>query len=145
MMMMIMMMMMMMLMMMWGFMSSEIYVRGQPWTSVDCASYHWDTSGAVWWHTLPPGLHCVRQGWMTAICHPFLLLQLYRVQELCESRGGRPGFSVLMSLMVSVDVKQYWIVLRHWSQFVPSMPADIRGHEALLHLLQLYPAHTRCL
>ena len=29
------------------------------------------------------------------------------VQELCESRGGRPGLSVLTSLMVSVDVKQY--------------------------------------
>ena len=30
-----------------------------------------------------------------------------RVQELFESRGGRPGLSVLTSLMVSVDVKQY--------------------------------------
>ena len=29
------------------------------------------------------------------------------VQELCASRGGRPGLSVLMSVMVSVDVKQY--------------------------------------
>ena len=29
-----------------------------------------------------------------------------RVQELCESRGGRPGLSVLTSLTVSVDVKQ---------------------------------------
>ena len=28
-----------------------------------------------------------------------------RVQEPCESRGGRPGLSVLMSLTVSVDVK----------------------------------------
>jgi len=56
-----------------------------------------------------------------------------RVQELCESRGGRPGLSVLMSLTVSVDVKQHWTVLRHWSQFVPNMSTDIRGHEALLH------------
>ena len=31
----------------------------------------------------------------------------FRVQELCESRGGRPGLSVLMNLMVSVDVKQH--------------------------------------
>ena len=38
-----------------------------------------------------------------------------------------------MSLTVSVDVKQYWIMLRHWSQFVPNMPTDIRGHEALHH------------
>ena len=29
------------------------------------------------------------------------------VQGLCESRGGRPGLSVLRSLTVSVDVKQY--------------------------------------
>ena len=26
------------------------------------------------------------------------------VQEMCESRGGRPGLSVLTSLLVSVDV-----------------------------------------
>ena len=29
------------------------------------------------------------------------------VQELCESRGGRPGLSVLTSRLVSVDVKLY--------------------------------------
>ena len=29
------------------------------------------------------------------------------VQELCESRCGRPGLSVLTSLLVSVDVKLY--------------------------------------
>ena len=29
------------------------------------------------------------------------------VQELYESRGGRPGLSVRTSLMVSVDVKLY--------------------------------------
>ena len=33
------------------------------------------------------------------------------VQELCESRGGRPGLSVLTSLLVSVDVKLYWTML----------------------------------
>ena len=27
------------------------------------------------------------------------------VQELCESRGGRPGLSILTSLLVSVDIK----------------------------------------
>ena len=42
------------------------------------------------------------------------------VQELCESRDGRPGLSVLTSLLVSVDVKNYWTVLRHWSQLVPN-------------------------
>ena len=49
------------------------------------------------------------------------------VQELCESRGGRPGLSVLTSLLVSVDVKNYWTVLRHWSQLVPNKSADIWG------------------
>ena len=33
--------------------------------------------------------------------------QLFIVQELCESRGGRPGLSVLTSLLASVDVKIY--------------------------------------
>ena len=59
--------------------------------------------------------------------------QLRELRELCESRGGRPGLSVLMSLTVSVDVKQHWTMLRHWSQFVPNMSTDIRGHEALPH------------
>ena len=60
-------------------------------------------------------------------------MALPRVQELCESRGGRPGLSVLTSLTVSVDVKQHRTVLRHWSQFVPNVSTDIRGHEALHH------------
>ena len=47
------------------------------------------------------------------------------VQELSESRGGRSGLSVLTSLLVSVDVKIYCTVLRHWSQLVPNMSADI--------------------
>ena len=50
------------------------------------------------------------------------------VQELCESRGGRPGLSVLTSLLVSVDVNIYRTVLRHWSQLVPNMSNDICGH-----------------
>ena len=50
------------------------------------------------------------------------------VQELCESQGGRPGLSVLTSLLVSVDVKLYWTMLRHWSQLVPNMSTDIWGH-----------------
>ena len=31
----------------------------------------------------------------------------HRAEELCESRGGRPGLPVLMSLTVSVDVEQH--------------------------------------
>ena len=30
-------------------------------------------------------------------------------------------------------------MLRHWSQFVPDMSADIRGHEALRHQQQQVP------
>ena len=41
------------------------------------------------------------------------------MQGPCESRGGRPGLPVLMSLMVSVEVKQHWTMHTHWSQFVP--------------------------
>ena len=39
--------------------------------------------------------------------------------------GGSPGLSVLTSLLVSVDVKNYRTVLRHWSQLVPNMSTDI--------------------
>ena len=35
------------------------------------------------------------------------LSDFIRVQELCESRGGCPGLSVLTSLTVYVDVKQH--------------------------------------
>ena len=34
-----------------------------------------------------------------------MLQRAHIVQELCESRGGHPGLSVLTSLLVSVDVK----------------------------------------
>ena len=37
-----------------------------------------------------------------------------RAQELCESLGGRPGLSVLMSLTVSVDVKHHVYLLTYW-------------------------------
>ena len=49
---------------------------------------------------------------------PFELRSEFRS---CASRGGRPGLPVLMSLMVSVDVKQHWTMPTHWSQFVPNM------------------------
>ena len=38
--------------------------------------------------------------WGTSVCS-------FIGQELCESRGGRPGLSVLTSLMASVHVKIY--------------------------------------
>ena len=39
-------------------------------------------------------------------CHP-INSAFFIVQELCESRGGRPEPSVLTSLLVFVDVKNY--------------------------------------
>ena len=42
------------------------------------------------------------------------------VQELCESRGGRPGLSVLTSLLVSVDV--FKAILNHASALVSACP-----------------------
>ena len=37
----------------------------------------------------------------------FVIQFFFIVQELCESRGGRPELSVLTSLLASVDVKIY--------------------------------------
>ena len=46
---------------------------------------------------------------VTAVAHksPDHSLKSVIVQELCESRGGHPGLSVLTSLLASVDVKIY--------------------------------------
>ena len=38
---------------------------------------------------------------------PIINVPSVRAQELCESRGGRPGLPSLISLMVSGDVKQH--------------------------------------
>ena len=69
-------------------------------------------------------LHAVKLHYINRHCQQSKII----VQELCESRGGRPGLSVLTSLLVSVDVKIYCTVLRHWSQLVPNMSHDIWGH-----------------
>ena len=58
------------------------------------------------------------------------------VQEPCESRGGRPGLSVLTSLLVSVDVKQYWTMLAHWSQLVPNIDICQPTSEDIKHHLK---------
>ena len=51
---------------------------------------------------LPPGELCTPDTISTRTNSRALI-----VQELCESRGGRPGLSVLTSLLVSMDVKIY--------------------------------------
>ena len=44
---------------------------------------------------------------------------------LASSPAGRSQVSVSS---MTVDVKLYWTMLRHWSQFVPNMSTDIYGH-----------------
>ena len=84
-----------------------------------------DTENSPWYtsnklHTRPPAdkennpwytsdkLHTHRHSdtenspWYTFIATGAVI-----VQELCESRGDRPGLSILASLLVSVDVKLY--------------------------------------
>ena len=46
-------------------------------------------------------------GWLPVPNSPYGLCGRCIVQELCESRGGRPGLSVLTGLLASVDVKNY--------------------------------------
>ena len=83
--------------------------------------YVTQSSEAVWksrWPSWAP-----RPNEPCGFCGRKATLNYLRAQELCESRGGRPGLPVLMSLMVPVDVKQRWTMLRHWSQFVPNTSA----------------------
>ena len=51
----------------------------------------------------PPSQKKEREKSLLVYSQPYSII----VQELCESRGGRPGLSVLTSLLVSVDVKLY--------------------------------------
>ena len=55
--------------------------------------------------------HVPPELWMVMMTSAYsLIIQqvlISRVQELCGSRGGRPGLPVLKSLTVSVDVKQH--------------------------------------
>ena len=89
------------------------------------------TAGATVRHTHYAQMVQLKSYIVVALCWPTWYLKepalskRVIVQELCESRGGRPGLSVLTSLLVSVDVKIYCTVLRHWSQLVPNMSHDI--------------------
>ena len=58
----------------------------------------------------------------------------FRVQKLCESRGGHPGLPVLMSLMVSVDVKQHCTMHLHWSQIVPNNYVNPTAEDIKLYI-----------
>ena len=52
----------------------------------------------------------------------------YIVQELCESRGGRPGLSVVTRLLVSVDVKLYFGIGLSLSLIRQVTSEDIKQH-----------------
>ena len=53
------------------------------------------------------GVSLLESGEQRCIKTIIMFFRPFRVQELCVSRGGRPGLPVLMSLTVSVDVKQH--------------------------------------
>ena len=57
--------------------------------------------------SIPPAFNIVTGG-IIVILLCFIHIYIFTVQELCESRGGRPGLSVLTSLLVSVDVKKIY-------------------------------------
>ena len=58
----------------------------------------------------------------------------FRVQELCENRGGRPGLAALISLTVSVDVKQHF---NNFDLGVQELCESRGGRPGLLSLINL--------
>ena len=52
---------------------------------------------------------------------------VFRVQELCESRGGRSGAFRPNEPYGFRGRKAILTMLTHWSQLVPNMSTDIRG------------------
>ena len=91
---------------------------------------YFQTLTAFHWQSVPDNRIFIYHWWTvgSSLFKGISHIQNLIVQELCESRGGRPGLSVLTSLPVSVDIKLHWTVLRRWSQLVPNMSTDIWGH-----------------
>ena len=69
------------------------------------------------------GFFCLVQCWT---------LLPVKAQELCKSRGGRPGLPVLMNIMVSVDVKQQRTKNTRWSQFVHNIIMSVNRYPRTL-------------
>ena len=90
--------------MMWGLMSSDIASREEPDGAFQQAHRPGQT-GTLDLLLVLTGLRDARSGDDLSVDRRTVLPSI--VQELCESRGGRPGLSVLTSLLVSVDVKNY--------------------------------------
>ena len=77
-------------------------------SSLNQTDKHWSClKGNVWGTSASERRGGTRKGFSERIDTTSNRTEPVRVQELCESRGGRPGLPVLMSLMVSVDVKQH--------------------------------------
>ena len=72
---------------------------------------------------------------LTKLKSPFItdthVFRLEIIQELCESRGGRPGLSVLTSLLVSVDVNGTGLSLSLICQLTSE---DIKQHNLPTYL-----------
>ena len=68
----------------------DLYIQSMPWTYI-YRSMPWT---------------CIYKSMPWTYIYMSMLMPCL-VMELCESRGGRPGLSVLTNLMVSVNVKLY--------------------------------------
>ena len=91
---------------------SSLWVAGSLWTETErptklTAEEPWWRSGTILQYCMIEGEHRERWDSVSGLIKAGRRAQTARVQELCESRGGRSGLSVLMSLTVSVDVKQH--------------------------------------
>ena len=58
---------------------------------------------------------------------------LHRAQELCESRGGRPGHPSRINLRFFVDAKQRFNINNMDS---PESPGEVKSREVELHVLR---------
>ena len=65
------------------------------------------------------------------------LPDLSRAQELCESRGGRPGLPSLISLMVSVDVKQHFNEPTDLSMHASTTPTRLAIYPSIHYTIRL--------
>ena len=65
------------------------------------------------------------------------------VQELCESRGGCPGLSVLTSLLVSVDIKNYWTMLWHCIGHNLSLICQLTTEDIKHHFIIINAQHHK--
>ena len=126
---------------MWLCMKWRAWLYGVHKTRQDGSSFMWHkssqcskyTTGRYWKMSYKKAVHSCRITCKLSESAREQRIALYKsdqhlivmVQELCESRW--PSWAVHPN-EPSVDVKIYWTMLRHWSQLVPKISADIQGH-----------------